>query len=52
MAHSEKRLDVITMGRCAVDFYSNDIGRPLKFAKSFNVYVGGCPANVAVGTFE
>ena len=50
MAHSEKRFDVITMGRCAVDFYSNDIGRPLKFAKSFNVYVGGCPANVAVGT--
>jgi len=38
------------MGRCAVDFYSNDIGLPLKHAKSFNVYVGGCPANVAVGT--
>jgi len=50
MAHSEKRFDVITMGRCAVDFYCNDIGVPLKYAKSFNVYVGGCPANVAVGT--
>lgn len=38
------------MGRCAVDFYCNEIGVPLKYAKSFNVYVGGCPANVAVGT--
>jgi len=38
------------MGRCAVDFYCNDIGVPIKYAKSFNVYVGGCPANVAVGT--
>lgn len=44
-----KRLDVLTVGRCAVDFYSNDLGQPLKYAKSFNVYVGGCPANVAVG---
>ena len=50
MTHLEKRLDVITMGRCAVDFYCNDIGVPLKYARSFNVYVGGCPANVAVGT--
>ncbi|MBI3763657.1 MAG: 5-dehydro-2-deoxygluconokinase [Chloroflexi bacterium] len=46
----ERRLDILTVGRCAVDFYSNDIGQPLKHAKSFNVYVGGCPANVAVGT--
>ena len=44
------RFDIITMGRCAVDFYCNDIGVPLQYAKSFNVYVGGCPANVAVGT--
>src|SRR3990172_4411324 len=50
MADSSKRLDVLTMGRCAVDFYCNDIGVPLKYARSFNVYVGGCPANVAVGT--
>ncbi|MBF8283927.1 MAG: 5-dehydro-2-deoxygluconokinase [Anaerolineales bacterium] len=38
------------MGRCAVDFYCNEIGVPLKYARSFNVYLGGCPANVAVGT--
>ena len=50
MSNLSKRLDVLTMGRCAVDFYCNDIGVPIKYAKSFNVYVGGCPANVAVGT--
>jgi 5-dehydro-2-deoxygluconokinase len=46
---SAKRFDVMTVGRCAVDFYCNDIGAPLKHAKSFNIYLGGCPANVAVG---
>lgn len=50
MAQPDKRFDVLTMGRCAIDLYSNDIGMPLKHARSFNVYVGGCPANVAVGT--
>jgi 5-dehydro-2-deoxygluconokinase len=49
-AAASKRLDVLAMGRCGVDFYSNDIGQPLKHARSFNVYVGGCPTNVAVGT--
>jgi len=50
MAQPEKRFDVLTLGRCAVDFYCNEIGVPLKYARSFNVYLGGCPANVAVGT--
>ncbi|HLF00881.1 MAG TPA: PfkB family carbohydrate kinase, partial [Anaerolineales bacterium] len=49
MTNSDKRFDVLTMGRCAVDFYCNDIGVPLKHARSFNIYLGGCPANVAVG---
>lgn len=50
MTAEPKRLDVLCVGRCAIDFYSNDIGQPLKLARSFNVYVGGCPTNVAVGT--
>jgi 5-dehydro-2-deoxygluconokinase len=50
MSETARRFDVITLGRCAIDLYSNDIGVPLKHARSFNVYVGGCPANVAVGT--
>jgi len=50
MSAATKRLDLVSMGRCGVDLYSNDIGRPLREAKSFNSYVGGCPTNVAVGT--
>lgn len=49
MEPAEKRFDLLCMGRCAVDLYCNDIGQPLEYATSFNVYVGGCPANVAVG---
>ena len=46
----DKRFDLVSIGRCGVDLYSNDIGRPLREAKSFSSYVGGCPTNVAVGT--
>ena len=41
--------DALTIGRCAVDFYCNDIGVPLKHARWFNMYLGGCSANAAVG---
>ena len=38
------------MGRLAVDLYANEIGLELRQVKSFSVYAGGCPANIAVGT--
>ncbi|MBZ0310358.1 MAG: 5-dehydro-2-deoxygluconokinase [Anaerolineae bacterium] len=41
--------DVLSLGRLAVDLYANDIGAELAAVKSFNVYAGGCPTNVAVG---
>lgn len=50
MSSAPKRFDLVSIGRCGVDLYSNDIGRPLREAQSFNSYVGGCPTNVAVGT--
>lgn len=46
----ERRFDVISMGRLAVDLYANEIGVSLAEVKSFNVYVGGCSTNIAVGT--
>mgnify|MGYP000396511189 CR=1 FL=1 len=46
----EKRFDVISLGRLAIDLYANEIGSELAKVKSFNVYAGGCPTNVAVGT--
>ena len=44
-----KRLDLICMGRAAVDLYSEQIGARLEDASSFARYLGGSPANTAVG---
>ena len=46
----ERRLDLITIGRAAVDFYGEQIGSRLEDMTSFAKYLGGCPANIAVGS--
>jgi len=43
-------LDVITMGRASVDLYGQQIGTRLEDIASFAKSVGGCPANIAIGT--
>ncbi len=43
-------LDVITIGRSSVDLYGQQIGGRLEDMDSFAKSVGGCPANVAIGT--
>ena len=43
-------LDVITIGRSSVDLYGQQIGSRLEDITSFAKSVGGCPANIAVGT--
>lgn len=43
-------LDVITIGRCSVDLYGQQIGSRLEDIASFAKSVGGCPANIAIGT--
>lgn len=42
-------LDVICMGRAAVDLYGEQIGGRLEDMLSFTKYLGGSPANTAVG---
>lgn len=44
------RLDVVTVGRASVDLYGEQIGGRLEDVASFSKYIGGCPANIAVGT--
>ena len=39
--------DVVTMGRCGVDFYPTEHGSLVE-VRQFNKYLGGSPANVAV----
>ncbi|MCS7234445.1 MAG: 5-dehydro-2-deoxygluconokinase [Armatimonadota bacterium] len=46
----DRRYDVLAMGRCGIDLYSNDVGAPFVEIRSFAAYVGGCPTNVSVGT--
>lgn len=41
--------DVICMGRAAVDLYGEQIGGRLEDMQTFNKYMGGSPANTAVG---
>ncbi len=43
-------LDVITMGRCSVDLYGQQIGARLEDVASFAKSVGGSPTNIAIGT--
>lgn len=48
-AHN-RPLDMIAMGRVAVDLYSEQIGAALEDAVTFRKYLGGCPGNIAVGS--
>lgn len=45
----KKPLDVIPVGRVAIDFNPADNNRPLEESRVFHKYVGGSPANIAVG---
>ncbi len=44
-----KALDLIPIGRIAIDFNPTDMNMPLSQSANFNKYVGGSPANIAVG---
>ncbi|NGX58090.1 MAG: 5-dehydro-2-deoxygluconokinase [Chlamydiae bacterium] len=46
----DRELDLLCMGRAAVDLYSQQIGATLENATTFAKYVGGCPANIAIGS--
>jgi len=45
----QRPIDLICMGRVAVDFYADDIGFSLADAHHFKKYLGGCAGNIAVG---
>lgn len=46
----EKTLDLICLGRVAVDLYAQQIGARLEDVSSFSKYLGGSSGNVAYGT--
>ncbi|MDV4152039.1 5-dehydro-2-deoxygluconokinase [Clostridium sp. AL.422] len=44
-----RKLDIVPIGRIAIDFNPMDINMPLSESKTFKKYLGGSPANIAVG---
>ncbi|QRN04098.1 5-dehydro-2-deoxygluconokinase [Legionella sp. MW5194] len=46
---NNRPVDVIVMGRVAVDLYAEQIGSSLVEAQTFRKYLGGCAGNIAVG---
>ena len=44
-----KPLHITLVGRGAIDFNPTDYNRPLDESSNFNKYLGGSPANIAVG---
>lgn len=47
---TEFKFDLICLGRAGVDLYGEQIGSRLEDVQSFRKYVGGCPANIAIGS--
>lgn len=45
-----RALDVVCLGRAAVDLYGEQIGARLEDVQTFARYLGGSPANTAVGS--
>lgn len=46
---NSRKFDVIPLGRAAIDFNPVDVNRTLAESTTFKKYLGGSPANVAVG---
>lgn len=46
---NNRKLDLIAVGRIAIDFNPLDYFKPLSESKEYRKYLGGSPANVAVG---
>jgi 5-dehydro-2-deoxygluconokinase len=44
-----RSMDLIAMGRLCIDLNANEINRPMEETKTFTKYVGGSPANIAIG---
>lgn len=47
---TQRRLELLSMGRVAVDLYAEQIGAELEDASTLAKYVGGCPGNIAIGS--
>jgi len=45
-----RKLDIVPIGRLAIDLNANEINRPMEETITFTKYLGGSPANIAIAT--
>ncbi|MBY0145022.1 5-dehydro-2-deoxygluconokinase [Neobacillus niacini] len=48
--NENKHFDLIAIGRLCIDLNANEIHRPMEETRTFTKYVGGSPANIAIGS--
>jgi len=46
---NSKQTDFVAIGRLCIDLNANEINRPMETTSTFTKYVGGSPANIAIG---
>ncbi|MCY9515191.1 5-dehydro-2-deoxygluconokinase [Paenibacillus apiarius] len=46
---ANRPFDLIAIGRLCIDLNANEIDRPMEETRTFTKYVGGSPANIAIG---
>ncbi|AIC92864.1 5-dehydro-2-deoxygluconokinase [Shouchella lehensis] len=46
----DKRFDLVAIGRACIDLNATEYNRPMEETMTFSKYVGGSPANVAIGS--
>jgi 5-dehydro-2-deoxygluconokinase len=48
--YSKRKFDLIAIGRACIDLNAVEYNRPMEETMTFAKYVGGSPANIAIGT--
>jgi 5-dehydro-2-deoxygluconokinase len=48
--NDDRHFDLIAIGRLCIDLNANEIHRPMEETQTFTKYVGGSPANIAIGS--
>ncbi|MCM3116985.1 5-dehydro-2-deoxygluconokinase [Neobacillus sp. MER 74] len=48
--HSDREFDLIAIGRACMDLNAVEYNRPMEETMTFKKYVGGSPANIAIGS--
>lgn len=48
--NQDRPFDLIAIGRLCIDLNANETNRPMEETRTFTKYVGGSPANIAIGS--